>query len=162
MDEGGTTGAPPTNDGRHQGPKRAPYARPLGAGVASRSGTPGTPASTRWWERLLLGYGRPPYPGIAEADAGDRWTGYLKEPPPAPEERLGISCSGGGIRAASFVLGALQSLRDAAVLDGAAHIAAVSGGGYLATGYAALVGLTRQEDPDPKHRDADALLKKAL
>src|SRR5258708_22794851 len=101
---------------------------------------------------MLLCYGRHAYPGIAEADDDDRWNGYLKQPPAAPDERFGISCSGGGIRAAAFVLGALQSLRDAKLLERADHIAAVSGGGYIATRYAALGGLTRQQaghDPAP-------------
>src|SRR5258708_24628356 len=116
MDGVGTAGDPPTKDGERGMKPRAAWEGQLGLGVASRSGTPGTPTSTQWWKRLLLGYGRPAYPGIAEADADDRWTGYLKQPPAAPDERFRISCSGRGILAAAFVLGALQTLRDAQLL----------------------------------------------
>lgn len=142
-----------------------------GAGVSARSGTPGTPASSNWLLRLLFGFARPPYPGVAELDPGDVddsghvWTGYLKPPPPERNaagervERLGICCSGGGIRAASFVLGGLQALRAAGtdLLQRADHITAVSGGGYTATGFAALIGLTREQAPN--RAAADSLLQ---
>ncbi len=50
-----------------------------------------------------------------------------------PEEaRVGISLSGGGIRAAAFSLGALQSLRRSEVLDRVDTVSAVSGGNYIA------------------------------
>jgi hypothetical protein len=50
--------------------------------------------------------------------------------------RVGVACSGGGIRSASFTLGALQVLRERGVLARASHVTAVSGGGYLAAGWA--------------------------
>ena len=69
------------------------------------------------------------------------------EPPP-PVAGLGISCSGGGIRAASVALGVLSSLEGhrvdgapiadgafdgrSSILDGAKYVASVSGGGYTA------------------------------
>ena len=71
-----------------------------------------------------------------------RWlgTGYRKEPEPSrlgvlepfEPERLGICCSGGGLRSASFNLGALQALRHEQELGKAKYIAAVSGGSYIA------------------------------
>lgn len=46
--------------------------------------------------------------------------------------RIGICCSGGGVRSASFSLGALQALQDEEVLGKADYLASVSGGGYTA------------------------------
>jgi hypothetical protein len=49
-------------------------------------------------------------------------------------EGLGICLSGGGIRSASFCLGALQSLTKAGLLlDNARYLSSVSGGSYIAT-----------------------------
>jgi hypothetical protein len=48
--------------------------------------------------------------------------------------KVGICCSGGGIRAASFALGALQVLQEHGQLHGerkAKHLSAVSGGSYI-------------------------------
>lgn len=45
---------------------------------------------------------------------------------------IGVCCSGGGIRSASFCLGALQGMQDAGVLEKADYLASVSGGGYIA------------------------------
>jgi len=47
--------------------------------------------------------------------------------------RIGISLSGGGIRSAAFNLGALQALQEEGVLGSAQYLAAVSGGGYIAS-----------------------------
>jgi hypothetical protein len=82
--------------------------------------------------------------------------------PPVDEDRIGISCSGGGIRSASFCLGALQILRREKVLEEAHYISAVSGGSYIAIAHAVAAGLTLQGgDPDnseaaidPDHRAA--------
>ncbi len=68
---------------------------------------------------------------------------------------VGICCSGGGIRAASFALGCLQVLDEKKVLRGPSHaryISAVSGGSY-AVGGAAIVeyGLERGPDAQPAH-----------
>lgn len=51
------------------------------------------------------------------------------------EGRLGISCSGGGIRSAAFNLGVLQSLQEAKELQKAHYLAAVSGGSYIAAAF---------------------------
>jgi hypothetical protein len=63
----------------------------------------------------------------------------------AAGERLGICCSGGGLRSAAFNLGALQSLDDAGLLRRADYLSAVSGGAYIASAYA-VAG--RHSDPD--------------
>lgn len=49
--------------------------------------------------------------------------------------RLGICCSGGGIRSAAYNLGALQELDRAGELGRAEYLAAVSGGSYIAAAY---------------------------
>jgi hypothetical protein len=51
--------------------------------------------------------------------------------PPPGTERVGICCSGGGIRSASFGLGALQALEEVGVLRTAEYLSTVSGGGYI-------------------------------
>lgn len=67
------------------------------------------------------------------------WDGYLEDP---SLERLGICCSGGGIRSASFSLGALQVLRDEGLLFEAEYLASASGGGYIAIAHTVLVSET--------------------
>lgn len=92
---------------------------------------------------------------LTKAPAGPRWLaasgrrrrrrrwfvdGGRPEPVPShigplepPEEgKLGICCSGGGIRSAAFSLGALQALQQRGKLRQAAYLAAVSGGSYIA------------------------------
>jgi hypothetical protein len=92
---------------------------------------------------------------LNEAPAGPRWkavnatqhrlwnwffNGTRPEPLPSrpglverPEKgKLGICCSGGGIRSAAFSLGALQELQKRGELRRAAYLAAVSGGSYIA------------------------------
>ena len=49
--------------------------------------------------------------------------------------RLVIACSGGGIRSASFCLGALQLLRERGLYDKASTVIGVSGGGYMAAAF---------------------------
>src|SRR5258705_12390128 len=55
---------------------------------------------------------------VSEADGTDSWA---------------ICCSGGGIRSASYCLGALQWLEQAGFLKKAKLIVGVSGGGYIAS-----------------------------
>ena len=77
---------------------------------------------------------------VARADAKNGLLdGYLKEP---KEDRIGIACSGGGIRSAAFCLGALQVLRSKGILKDAEQLACVSGGGYIAIAHAILVSET--------------------
>ncbi|WP_405062648.1 hypothetical protein OG474_13725 [Kribbella sp. NBC_01505] len=49
--------------------------------------------------------------------------------------KLVITCSGGGIRSASFCLGALQHLRELGLYDKASTVIGVSGGGYTAAAF---------------------------
>ena len=51
------------------------------------------------------------------------------------EGGLGVCCSGGGIRAAAFSLGALERLEAEGVTDRARWLGAVSGGNYAATAW---------------------------
>ncbi|TDD58494.1 hypothetical protein E1263_18900 [Kribbella antibiotica] len=59
--------------------------------------------------------------------------------------KLIITCSGGGIRSASFCLGALQHLRELGLYDKASTVIGVSGGGYTAAAFHVL----RREVDDP-------------
>lgn len=74
------------------------------------------------------------------------------EPEPVPShlgtvedpeaEKVGVCCSGGGIRSAAFCLGALQALQEEGELRRAAYLAAVSGGSYIA-GAISMVALSK-------------------
>ncbi len=70
---------------------------------------------------------------------------------PSPTD-LGVCCSGGGIRAAAFALGALDQLETAGVMDKARWLAAVSGGNYAATSWT----LARADDRSG-HAAADVI-----
>src|SRR5690242_215032 len=59
--------------------------------------------------------------------------------------KLVITCSGGGIRSASFCLGALQRLSELGLYDKASTVIGVSGGGYTAAAFHVL----RREVADP-------------
>lgn len=86
-----------------------------------------------------------------------RWLLNGGHPEPAPsfegtvedprEGKLGICCSGGGIRSAAFSLGALQVLQERDELERASYLAAVSGGSYIATAIS-LLRKTGPEDSD--------------
>ncbi len=64
------------------------------------------------------------------------WRQYLDEP---GADRLGIACSGGGVRSAAYCLGALQELRRRGALDEAEYLSCVSGGGYITIAHEVLV-----------------------
>lgn len=66
--------------------------------------------------------------------------------PPANAKRLGICCSGGGIRSAAYNLGALQALRSHGELEKAEYVTAVSGGAYIAAAHALTSVETAPED----------------
>jgi hypothetical protein len=55
-------------------------------------------------------------------------------------DKIGICCSGGGIRSASFNLGALQALQRAGIFGKAKYLTSVSGGGYMAGAMTMLAG----------------------
>jgi hypothetical protein len=83
--------------------------------------------------------------------AGPRADQYLDTP---RADRWGICCSGGGIRSASYCLGALQVLRREEVLQRAEHMAAVSGGDYISLAHGILVNETlRAANPAPDPND---------
>ena len=54
---------------------------------------------------------------------------------PAEAGKIGIACSGGGIRSAAFSLGALQVLQEQGKLQQASYLAGVSGGSYIAAAF---------------------------
>jgi hypothetical protein len=56
----------------------------------------------------------------------------------APVEGIGVALSGGGIRAAAFGIGALETLQERDDFDRVAYLSAVSGGAYAAASYSAL------------------------
>ena len=61
---------------------------------------------------------------------------FRPQPEAGPDEgRLVICCSGGGIRSASFCLGALQLLTEKSIYDRASSVIGVSGGGYMAAAF---------------------------
>ncbi len=77
----------------------------------------------------------------------DPVAGVLEAP---AEGRYGICCSGGGIRSAAFNLGALQVLQapENRILQRATYLAAVSGGSYMAAGFAMVAKVDGDEDSD--------------
>ncbi|MFE1409888.1 hypothetical protein ACFW6F_03640 [Streptomyces sp. NPDC058746] len=93
----------------------------------------------------------PPVPNREEQPvlndtAKARWhTRALQLPGREPAE-VGICASGGGIRSASVVLGALQALRDAGVVRTARYLVSVSGGGFTAGAFQ--LALTPEQPKD--------------
>jgi hypothetical protein len=80
---------------------------------------------------------RPPFTPGVPGPSGGAQPGWLPADAWVPTAgRTGISLSGGGIRSASYALGAMQALREADVLDNARYVTAVSGGSYLAGAWA--------------------------
>jgi hypothetical protein len=74
--------------------------------------------------------------------------GTLEDPRPG---RVGICCSGGGIRSAAFNLGALQAIQERGVLRTARYLAAVSGGAYIASAFSMVAKTGTGAD----HHDSD-------
>ncbi len=72
------------------------------------------------------------------------YLGTVEDPEPG---KLGVCCSGGGIRSAAFSLGALQSLQERGELRRASYLAAVSGGSYIAAAIS-MVAKTGKGDSD--------------
>lgn len=84
----------------------------------------------RWLGRRAIQPMRPPEPRPT--------TGPLERP------ALVVCCSGGGIKSASFCLGALQQLSYHRILQQASHLVGVSGGGYMAAAFSTLAWRRRQ------------------
>lgn len=113
----------------------------------------------RWgcrdWVRYL-GLGRRPEPIPS-------YTGVIEEPEAG---KVGIACSGGGIRSAAFSLGALQELQKEEVLAGSRYLSGVSGGSYIAAAFCMVrkawpagggrpaAGRAGHDDSDPSLLDA--------
>jgi hypothetical protein len=74
------------------------------------------------------------------------------DPDPA---RIGICCSGGGIRSASFNLGVLQEVQDAGLMQRTEYLAAVSGGSYIASAFAMVAKTHDGGTNDPPGDDSD-------
>jgi len=91
-------------------------------------------------EYLLAGRRPQPLPSL---------TGLVE---PAEPHKIGVACSGGGIRSAAFSLGALQVLQDRDVLQRARYLAGVSGGSYIAAAFS-MVRATWQGDAQPGKED---------
>ena len=72
---------------------------------------------------------------------------------PASSKRIGVCCSGGGIRSAAFNLGALQQLQKDQVLAETRYLAAVSGGSYIAASYC----MVAQADSNRLDSDPDLI-----
>lgn len=103
-------------------------------------------ARRRFWRDFLYRERPEPIPsfrGPVEPPPDDA------RPPDTARERIGICCSGGGIRSAAFNLGALQALQSSQELSKACYLAAVSGGSYIAAAFA-MVGHTWGEPGDPR------------
>lgn len=96
----------------------------------------------RFWRWLFNGSAPEPVPSV---------DGPVEE---AVAGKLGICCSGGGIRSAAFSLGALQVLQEEGELRRASYLAAVSGGSYIATA----ISLLRKTGVDDS--DAELLERK--
>ncbi len=88
-----------------------------------------------WLSDFLTGWR--PEPDSRRAETPPGW-----KPDPT---RVGICCSGGGIRSAAYSLGALQRLQQDGVLQKADYLSAVSGGSYIA----AAMTLARRSADDP-------------
>src|SRR4029077_20111334 len=67
--------------------------------------------------------------------------------PTANSYLVGLAFSGGGIRSASFCLGALQALDKAKVLKNIDYLSTVSGGGYIGTSLSAAMTHSKGEFP---------------
>jgi hypothetical protein len=81
-------------------------------------------ATSRFGQRKLFG------------NEPEREVTFKRVQDPGPDSgRLVICCSGGGIRSASFCLGALQLLRERGLYDKASTVIGVSGGGYMAAAF---------------------------
>lgn len=85
--------------------------------------------------------------GVMALPVADRDTPPSDESPPAPEGTI-ICCSGGGIRSASFCLGALQTLQTAGIYGRARAVVGVSGGGYVAAALHILRWRTKRTDAE--------------
>jgi hypothetical protein len=112
---------------------------------------PGGPAATvggrvRHWARGTIRS----FPSHATINARSK----QRRDPPVEGDRIGICCSGGGIRSAAYNLGALQTLQAEGILHRSRYLSAVSGGSYIAASFAMVEASRRKlaeegEQSDP-------------
>jgi hypothetical protein len=81
----------------------------------------------------------------ARSDAGPQREPIMR--PSAGSNVVGLALSGGGIRSASFCLGALQALDKANVIKRIDYLSTVSGGGYIGSSLSAAMTHSRGEFP---------------
>ena len=79
--------------------------------------------------------------------------GPIREP---AVQRRGICCSGGGIRSASFNLGALQVIQEDERLEKMDYLSAVSGGSYIAAAFSIVAKSRDGGTNDPEGDESDA------
>ena len=75
--------------------------------------------------------------------------------PTAESNVIGLALSGGGVRSASFCLGALQALDKADVLKNIDYLSTVSGGGYIGTSLSAAMTRSKGKFPFPSSLTQD-------
>jgi predicted acylesterase/phospholipase RssA len=88
-----------------------------------------------------------PSSAAGQAQTAERAEGEPIMRPTASSGLAGVALSGGGIRSASFCLGALQALDRAGVLKNIDYLSTVSGGGYIGTSLSA--AMTRSKGAFP-------------
>jgi hypothetical protein len=71
------------------------------------------------------------------------------------KDAVGLACSGGGIRSATFNLGILQALARHGILEKVDYLSTVSGGGYIGTALTWLMGITGEFPFGPTKKEAD-------
>ena len=92
-------------------------------------------ATSAFWRLCVERVHRTVPEGTGDPISGPRWTSGRNQSPaefaPSADDRPGICLSGGGIRSASFSLGALQAIQDSR-MPKPKYITSVSGGAYMA------------------------------
>lgn len=88
-----------------------------------------------------------PAPHLAAQEGDKRSDGEPIMRPTLSSGLAGLALSGGGIRSASFCLGALQALDKAGVLKKIDYLSTVSGGGYIGTSLSAAMSRSKGDFP---------------
>jgi hypothetical protein len=89
----------------------------------------------------------PPRPAITLVEEATDSAGHPIVAPHDDANVVGLALSGGGVRSASFCLGALQALNEANVLDRVDYLSTVSGGGYVGCSLSAGLESAKGEFP---------------